>query len=103
PAPPPVVRTGPSAAAREEAKAVIAARIAASAKLKPGRTMPVPAKPAPKAPSPRPHQHPQSPPAHGPAKPPPADEAAPPAAAHAAPPQDHSDALENSILAAIAQ
>src|SRR5690606_30292117 len=98
--------------AREEAKAVIAARIAASARLKPARTTPVPAKPAPKAP------HRAQPPAapHARSKGAPPAEAAAPAvtpspavAAEAAPPplssrqRAGSDALENSILAAIAE
>ena len=104
--------TGASSTAREEAKAVIAARIAASARLKPARTTPVPAKPAPKPP------HRAQPPAAAHARSkgaPPAEAAAPAAtpspaaAAEAAPPPPSSrqragsDALENSILAAIAE
>lgn len=72
PAPP--IRLSPSPAAREEAKAIIAARIAASAKLKPSKSAP-PAKAA---------------------KP----------AAKAAPrrgPDPNAEALESSILAAIAE
>jgi hypothetical protein len=106
--PPQGARPGPSSAAREEAKAVIAARIAASAKLKPSRGVPVPAKPAPKAPpSPRPAQ------SHGPAQGPaqghgqahvqakPAPAAPPGRAPQAS--KTNSDALEHSILAAIAE
>jgi hypothetical protein len=106
--PPQGARPGPSSAAREEAKAVIAARIAASAKLKPSRGVPVPAKPAPKAPPPPrpaqshgPAQGPAQAPgqAHAQAKPAPA---APPGRAPQAS-KTNSDALEHSILAAIAE
>jgi hypothetical protein len=47
PTPPPPIRLTPSPSAREEAKAIIAARIAASAKLKPSKTV-APAKPGAK-------------------------------------------------------
>lgn len=78
------MKPAPSPAAREEAKAVIAARIAASAKLKPGARPAPAAKAAPKAPL------------------------ATPAQARSAQPQKRSadrasDALESSILAAIAE
>ena len=85
----------PLPSAREEAKAVIAARIAASAKMKPaGSRSPLPAKPAPKAP-----------PAPAPAT---ASEPAPVAATKGPAPKERSaketsDALESSILAAIAE
>lgn len=78
PAPTPL-RLSPSPAAREEAKAIIAARIAASAKLKPSKTAPG-AKPA--------------------AKPGPAAKGAPPRRTG---PDPQSEALESSILAAIAE
>jgi hypothetical protein len=85
-------RPPPFPSAREEAKAVIAARIAGAARMKPaGTRTPIPAKPAPKAPAP---------------PPPPEEPEAPPVAAAAPPlPADggESDALENSILAAIAE
>jgi hypothetical protein len=94
-------KPGASSAAREEAKAVIAARIAASAKLKPSRGVPVPAKPAPKAPSSRPAQPevnatPQHPPAAKPATTTPAPRGPQPS-------KTNADALESSILAAIAE
>jgi hypothetical protein len=79
------VKSSPSPAAREEAKAVIAARIAASAKLKNGSRPAVPAKPAPSPPAV------PAPPERPPANRAPADSAA------------SSAALENSILAAIAE
>jgi hypothetical protein len=82
------MKSSPSPAAREEAKAVIAARIAASAKFKNGSRPAVPAKPAPPA-------------AALPA--PPAPPTAAEAAADTAPTQASSAALENSILAAIAE
>ena len=85
----PQAKPGPSPSAREEAKAVIAARIAASAKLKAGSRAPIPAKAAPKPPA--------APRAEEPA---PASEAA--AASMRRAKQD-TDALENSILAAIAE
>jgi hypothetical protein len=87
----PTQQVKPSPAAREEAKAVIAARIAASAKLKNGSRPSLPGKPAlSKAATP-----------DLPAQPPPAVE-------KAAAPQRHmtqasTDALESSILAAIAE
>ena len=87
----PTQQVKPSPAAREEAKAVIAARIAASAKLKNGSRPSLPGKPAlSKAATP-----------DLPAQP-------PPAAEKAAAPQRHmtqasTDALESSILAAIAE
>jgi hypothetical protein len=111
-------KPGASSAAREEAKAVIAARIAASAKLKPSRGVPVPAKPAPKAPSSsapsspssssRPAQPqanvPAATPPHAPQHPPaPKPTAAAPAARGTQPSKSNSDALEHSILAAIAE
>lgn len=80
PAPP--MKAPPSPAAREEAKAVIAARIAASAKLKPGARPGNNARPAAKS-------------------------APPPAPAKPAPPrkavEQTPDELETSILAAIAE
>lgn len=77
------IKAPPSPAAREEAKAVIAARIAASARLKPAAARPgTPAKPAAKSPT--------APSAKSaPARRSTADQA--------------SDALETSILAAIAE
>ena len=77
------VKPPPSPAAREEAKAVIAARIAASAKMKNG-------------------SRPTTVPSKAPAQPPPlAEERTPPPGSRAT--QPSSDALENSILAAIAE
>ncbi|HVY21714.1 MAG TPA: NYN domain-containing protein [Bauldia sp.] len=79
----------PLPSAREEAKAVIAARIAGAARMKPaGTRTPIPAKPAPKAPSPPPQAAPE----------PPEEEGAPPPAAGG-----NAEALESSILAAIAE
>ncbi|HVY18784.1 MAG TPA: NYN domain-containing protein [Bauldia sp.] len=84
----------PLPTAREEAKAVIAARIAGAAKMKPaGTRTPLPAKPAPKVPPP-------------PA--PPVDEEEEEAMPAPPPPtparsQENADALESSILAAIAE
>ena len=83
----PHAKPGPSPSAREEAKAVIAARIAASAKLKPGNRAPIPAKAAPRPPSV------QEPLRDTEVK------TAPPARSA----QQNSDALEHSILAAIAE
>jgi hypothetical protein len=78
------IKAPPSPAAREEAKAVIAARIAASARLKPAAARPATtAKPAAKSPA-----------APSPAK------AAPTRRTTA---EQASDALETSILAAIAE
>jgi hypothetical protein len=78
------IKAPPSPAAREEAKAVIAARIAASARLKPAAARPgTPVKPAAKSPA-----------APSPAK------AAPTRRTTA---EQASDALETSILAAIAE
>ncbi len=82
-------RPPPFPSAREEAKAVIAARIAGAARMKPaGTRTPIPAKPAPKAPA-----SPAAP------EPPPVAESAPPPASEGA----KAEALENSILAAIAE
>jgi len=79
----------PLPTAREEAKAVIAARIAGAAKIKPaGTRTPLPAKPAPKVPQPPAEEEV------------PATAAAPSAASRS---QENADALENSILAAIAE
>ena len=80
PTPPPPIRLAPSPAAREEAKAIIAARIAASAKLKPSKAA-APAKPGAKS---------------GPAT---AGKSQPPRRGS----DVTSDALESSILAAIAE
>jgi hypothetical protein len=78
------IKSPPSPAAREEAKAVIAARIAASARLKPASGRPAtPAKPAAKAP-------PAPPPAKSPQT-------------RRSTAEQASDALETSILAAIAE
>jgi hypothetical protein len=87
----------PLASAREEAKAVIAARIAGAARMKPaGTRTPIPAKPAPKAPTPpAPSPEPEAKPA-----PAPAPAAQPPAQSAEG---GNADALENSILAAIAE
>ncbi|MEJ0013974.1 MAG: NYN domain-containing protein [Bauldia sp.] len=83
-------RPPPLPSAREEAKAVIAARIAGAARMKPaGTRTPIPAKPAPKAPAPPAEPEPE----------PVANEAAAPLPADG----PKSDALENSILAAIAE
>ncbi len=81
----------PLPTAREEAKAVIAARIAGAAKIKPaGTRTPLPAKPAPKVPAPpAPEVEDEA-----------AEAAAPPSAARS---QENAEALENSILAAIAE
>lgn len=99
----PQARPGPSPSAREEAKAVIAARIAASAKLRPGSRTPLPAKAAPKLPvEPNPPAEIE------------AESALPPpepvveVTSEAEGPQEgltqpNSEALENSILAAIAE
>jgi hypothetical protein len=77
----------PLASAREEAKAVIAARIAGAARMKPaGSRTPIPAKPAPKSPAP-------------PAEPAPAPAAEAPAKREGG----NGDTLEHSILAAIAE
>jgi hypothetical protein len=86
----------PLPSAREEAKAVIAARIAGAARMKPaGTRTALPAKPAPKTP-----QDTSS-------APPPQPEAKPVAAAPAPLPPpaqaESGDALESSILAAIAE
>jgi hypothetical protein len=82
----------PLPSAREEAKAVIAARIAGAAKIKPvGTRTPLPAKPAPRVPAPP--------------APPVEDEEMPATAtaASAGRAQENAEALENSILAAIAE
>jgi hypothetical protein len=89
----------PLPSAREEAKAVIAARIAGAARMKPaGTRTPIPAKPAPKAPAPAA----STPPPEAEAKP-----VAPPPSAAPPPPSPaesgNPDALESSILAAIAE
>jgi len=78
----PQVKPTPSPSAREEAKAVITARIAASAKMKP--RAPVPAKAAPRPPPAPPPAEPETP-------------------AQDRSTQQTSDALESSILAAIAE
>jgi hypothetical protein len=89
--PPQPIRTAPAASAREEAKAVIAARIAASANIK------RPVRPtAPQTPVPA-----NTAPSTAPAEPPVAEEQAPPQEARA--PNVSPDMLENSILAAIAE
>jgi hypothetical protein len=78
------IKSPPSPAAREEAKAVIAARIAASARLKPAAGRPAtPARPPAKAP-------PAPPPAKSPQT-------------RRSTAEQASDALETSILAAIAE
>lgn len=89
-------RPTPFPSAREEAKAVIAARIAGAARMKPaGTRTPIPAKPAPKTPAP---------PAPAAAEPEAAPAPAAPAAAAPTPAAGaKADALENSILAAIAE
>jgi hypothetical protein len=80
----------PLPTAREEAKAVIAARIAGAAKIKPaGTRTPLPAKPAPKVPAPPAPQVEEDEPAT--------------AAASADRAQENAEALESSILAAIAE